>query len=38
MSREKQIQMANKIKADYKKLYEFENNAKLAEEILSMSG
>ena len=37
MTKEKQIQLANKIKSDYKKLYEFENNAKLAEEILAMN-
>jgi hypothetical protein len=34
MSREEQLQMANQIKADYKKLNEYHQTAKLAQEVL----
>ena len=38
LSREEQLQMANQIKADYKKLNEYHETAKLASEVLESSG
>ena len=37
LTREEQLQMANQIKADYKKLNEYHETAKLASEVLESS-